>query len=60
MIDVTDLNGKVVQTGDEVVLFGEQQADGRIAALPVDEMADWLDTINYEVTCLIAARAARL
>lgn len=41
---------------EEVVLFG-RQGD---AVLPVEELADKLGTINYEVTCMIAARVPRV
>ncbi|NPV26099.1 MAG: alanine racemase [Firmicutes bacterium] len=44
-----------VAVGDEVVLFGEQKG----AKLPVDELAEILETINYEVVCLITARVRR-
>ena len=40
-----------VRVGDEVVLIGE--------GLPAEEMARRLDTINYEITCAIAARVPR-
>lgn len=49
-----------LMTGEEVVLFGQQQYDGKISEIPVDEMADWLETINYEVTCLIGKRVPRV
>ena len=59
MIDVTELPGPPVQVGDEVVLFGTQDGDGQQGQLSVDEIADWLETINYEVTCLIGRRVPR-
>ena len=46
LVDVTDL--PPVHTGDEVVLLG-QQGDERITA---DEIAQWMETISYEVLCL--------
>jgi alanine racemase len=46
MFDVTELDR--VEAGDEVVLLG-QQGDDEITA---DEVASWMDTINYEVLCL--------
>lgn len=46
LIDVTDL--PPVHAGDEVVLMGKQ-GDGQITA---DEMAQWMETISYEVLCL--------
>jgi alanine racemase len=54
MINVQDVPG--VQAGDEVVLFGQQ--DG--ALLSVDEVASWLDTINYEVITAISRRVPRV
>lgn len=61
MADLTDLPmADAVRTGDEVVLFGRQNTDGRTAVLPVDELAAWLETINYEVTCIIGKRVPRV
>lgn len=61
MTDLTDLpDVSAIKTGTEVVLFGHQQYAGQTAAITVDEMADWLDTINYEVTCLIGKRVPRV
>lgn len=51
MIDITDIEG--VEIGDEVTLFGT-------ATLPTDEAAKWLDTINYEIVCLISGRVPRV
>ena len=42
--------------GTEVTLIGE--SDG--LAISVDEIAATLETINYEVTCMIAARVPRV
>ena len=54
MADVSDVP-EAVRVGDEVVLFG-QQGDETIT---VEEMAGWMNTINYEVTCLIGRRVPR-
>lgn len=54
MIDVTDI--AEVAVGDEVVLIGEQ-GDETVTA---DEMAAQLDTINYEITCLVGKRVPRV
>ncbi len=54
MIDVTDIPGAAV--GDEVVLLGAQGNDAILA----DDMAAALDTINYEITCLIGKRVPRI
>jgi alanine racemase len=53
-IDVTEIEG--VQIGDEVVLIGKQ--GGR--QLTADDVADYLDTINYEVVSTILARVPRV
>ena len=54
MVDVTDIDD--VAVGDEVVLIG-QQGEERITA---DEMATALETINYEITCLVGKRVPRI
>lgn len=54
MINVQGVDG--VTTGDEVVLFGKQGD----AQLPVDEVAHWLDTINYEVVTSLSRRVPRV
>jgi len=61
MADLTELPDREhIRTGSEIVLFGRQTFNGREAILTVDEMAEWLDTINYEVTCLIGKRVPRV
>jgi alanine racemase len=50
MIDVS--NVKNVQPGEEVVLFGK--------GLPVDEIAEKIGTINYEVVCGVGKRVPRV
>ncbi len=54
MIDVTDIPG--VRQGDDVVLIGRQGRD----AITVEEVAEWLGTINYEVVSEILARVPRV
>ncbi len=49
-----------LQTGEEIVLFGRQNYKDRQGEISVDEMAGWLETINYEVTCLIGKRVPRV
>ncbi len=51
MIDVTNVNN--ISIGDEVILFG----DRRITA---DDVAGWMNTINYEVLCLVSKRIPRI
>jgi alanine racemase len=54
MLDVTDIPG--ARAGDEVVLIGSQ-GDARIS---VDDIAQRLGTINYEVVSEILARVPRM
>ena len=53
MIDVTDID---VNRGDEVILFG---SDGE-NCIPIDELANKLGTINYEIVCMISKRVPRV
>ncbi|NGM85258.1 alanine racemase [Paenibacillus sp. 7124] len=53
MIDVTDIEG--CKPGEEVTLIGDRKE------LPtVDELAELVGTINYEVVCLIGKRVPRI
>jgi len=54
MVDVTDIQD--VTAGDEVVLIGKQGAE----TISADDMAKQLDTINYEITCLVGKRVPRV
>ncbi|MEW6447235.1 MAG: alanine racemase [Bacillota bacterium] len=54
IVDVTQVES--VTAGDEVVLFGRQGA----ASLPVEEIAEKMGTINYEVVCAVGARVPRV
>lgn len=54
MIDVTNIEG--VKSGDEVTVFG---CDGT-EKISVDEMAEKIGTINYEIVCLIGKRVPRI
>lgn len=51
MIDVT--NGNNINVGDEVIIFGDD-------AVTADDLAKWLDTINYEIVCMISKRVLRV
>ena len=51
MIDVTNVNN--ISIGDEVIIFG----GGQISA---DDVAGFMDTINYEVLCLVSKRIPRI
>lgn len=54
MLDVSAL--PQCQIGDEVVFIGEQQKE----YITVDDVAHKLNTINYEVTCMISKRVPRV
>ncbi|WP_315111103.1 alanine racemase [Clostridium intestinale] len=54
MIDVTDVG--TVKVGDEVILLGEN-GNTRFNA---DDLAELLDTINYEIICMIGRRVPRV
>lgn len=58
MIDVTAVPGAAV--GDEVTLFGGTPEDGETGIIPIDEIASHMNTINYEVVCLIGKRVPRI
>lgn len=51
MINVT--SGHNVKRGDEALIFGE-------GAVTVDDIAGWLGTINYEITCMLSRRIPRV
>jgi len=58
LVDVTEIPGAGI--GTEVVLFGGPPGpDGR-PPLPVQEVAGWLKTITYEVTCQVGSRVPRV
>ncbi|MEZ4886896.1 MAG: bifunctional UDP-N-acetylmuramoyl-tripeptide:D-alanyl-D-alanine ligase/alanine racemase [Chitinophagales bacterium] len=50
MLDVTHIEG--VKAGDEVEVFGEN--------LPVQQVAEWLETISYEVLTSVSGRVKRV
>lgn len=54
MLDITHI--KDVEIGDEVVVFGSQKG----VDLPVEELANSLGTINYEITSIITKRVPRV
>ena len=55
VVDVTALRGRV-KLGDEAVLVGSQGTE----EITVDQMAEALGTINYEITTQIARRVPRI
>jgi alanine racemase len=54
MIDVTSI--PYVKVGDEVILFG----GSKNAFIPIHEIAGHMNTIGYEVVCLIGKRVPRV
>ncbi len=54
MVDVTAIKG--VKVEDEVVIFGKQGDK----FIPIEELAEALGTINYEIMCMIGKRVPRL
>lgn len=53
---MVDLTGLDVQRGDEITLFGT----GQDKFISIDEVAGWINTINYEVVCMISKRVPRV
>ena len=49
-VDVTDIPN--VNRDDEVLLFGKD--------LPVEELAEAIGTINYELVCAVSSRVKRI
>lgn len=54
MVDLTGLEG--IEAGEEVALIGKQGDE----EITVDDMAEWINTINYEVTCMVSKRIPRV
>ncbi|MDD4320795.1 MAG: alanine racemase [Acidaminococcaceae bacterium] len=50
MVDVTDVPD--VEEDDEVIIFGGNE-------ISLDTVAQWMETINYEVACLLSPRVPR-
>lgn len=51
MIDVTNVHN--IDKGDEVIIFSDE-------GVTIDDLAMWLETINYEVSCVIGKRIPRI
>jgi alanine racemase len=54
MINVSEV--QQAKSGDEVVLIGEQGGQ----RITVEEVASMLNTINYEITCMLSHRVPRI
>ncbi|MCL2862335.1 MAG: alanine racemase [Firmicutes bacterium] len=55
MVDITDIKGEIAVM-DEVVIFGEQKG----ATNSVEEVANAMGTINYEILCMVTRRVPRV
>lgn len=55
MVDISNIKGNV-NVGDEVVLFGKQKKE----EIKVEELADSIGTISYEVVSIIGKRIPRV
>lgn len=51
MLDVTDIPD--VKVGDEVIVFGGEE-------LPFEKVAEWAETICYEIVCAVSPRVPRV
>lgn len=58
-LDLTELD-EPAEVGDEVVLLGEQEWNGRKASILAEEMAEQVGTISYEITCGFTPRVPRI
>lgn len=58
IVDVTaaTLSGRIPKIGDEAVVMGVQKG----ATVSVDEIAQWADTITYEILCSLGNRLPRI
>lgn len=54
MLDVSGIPD--VKTGDTVTVFGSDGSEG----ISADELADYTDTINYEIICGVSKRVPRI
>ncbi len=50
MVDITDLEN--VKEGDDVIIFGKE--------IPVQQIAEWANTIPYEILTGISQRVKRI
>lgn len=51
MINVSNVHN--IERGDEAIIFGRE-------GITIDDLAKWLDTINYEISCVIGKRIPRI
>ena len=58
MVDLTDLP-KVPQLGEEVVLIGRQKGSFGETCISIHDLANWANTIGYEIICGLSKRVPR-
>jgi alanine racemase len=58
MVDLTDL-GTAPQLGDEVVLVGRQKGPFGEDSISIHDLADWANTIGYDIICGLSKRVPR-
>lgn len=58
MLDVSGVQG--VSPGDEVIMFGSADTGRSGEHIALDEMANWINTIHYEVICAVSQRVPRV
>ena len=51
MINVSNVHN--IERGDEAIIFGRE-------GITIDDLAKWLNTINYEISCVIGKRIPRI
>ena len=58
IVDITSvtLSGRMPKIGDEAVIMGTQNG----AEVSVDEIAQWANTISYEILCSLGSRQSRV
>ena len=58
IVDITavTLSGNIPQIGDEAVILGTQKGE----TISADEIAQWADTISYEILCSLGSRLPRI
>jgi len=58
IVDVTaaTLSGRIPKIGDEAVIMGDQKGE----SVSADEIAQWADTISYEILCSLGNRLPRV
>ncbi len=58
MVDLTDLP-EIPALGDEVVLIGGQKGPHGEAFISIHDLADWANTIGYDIVCGLSKRVPR-